>query len=126
MGQMVADSLSVTFLKQDQLPEGLGNLKMNAKVTAGFKERKVMAKQYNCLFLDKPDMPETNNKRRICGHPPCKTKLSIYNLNDHCSAHRTIGIDAHWDKMEEIRFKKYQIQLKNIKKKAREKELGRA
>ena len=84
-------------------------------------KKKANRKSYNKVMVSHSESPEVNTARRICKFESCKTRLSMYNLNEYCGAHRVAGIDENWNRMEEIRFKKYQAQLKQIKKHKREK-----
>ncbi len=37
--------------------------------------------------LPKPSKTYSNSRERICAHPGCITRLSVYNRSDKCYAH---------------------------------------
>lgn len=37
--------------------------------------------------IDRPSKVHRSDTQRICQHTNCKTRLSIYNFTNHCSAH---------------------------------------
>jgi len=66
-------------------------------------------------WLDRQNMPKQRAKIRRC--KACKTKLSSYNLNDYCHAHRAQGIKDNFKKMQDEAYRKHQVQERYHKKK---------
>lgn len=42
-----------------------------------------------------PPPSETNDEGRVCAHPGCDTRLSIYNLRAHCWQHTDIAFPSY-------------------------------